>query len=124
MDNVPSVRRPQLDYKLVFDRMPGMCLILDPAFKIVAQNLAHADATFTAGKDVVGQHLFEVFPDNPDDSAVDGVSAVRQSLLNVLKTRQPDQMAIVRYDVQPSGGGKFETRFWKITNSPILGPDG
>lgn len=118
---IPTV---QLDYKLVFDLMPGMCLVLDPSFRIVAQNVAHADATLTRGKDVVGRHLFEVFPDNPGDSAVDGVSAVRRSLLNVLKTKQPDQMAIVRYDIEPPHGGKFETRYWQITNTPILGADG
>jgi PAS domain-containing protein len=119
-----AIPAPRLDYELVFDLMPGMCLVLDPSFRIVAQNLAHADATLTRGKDVVGRHLFEVFPDNPGDSAVEGVSAVRRSLLNVLKTKQTDQMPIVRYDVEPPGGGKFETRYWQITNTPILGDDG
>jgi PAS domain-containing protein len=117
-------QQPKLDYKLVFDLMPGMCLILDTAFNIVAQNVDHANATLTTGADVVGRYLFEVFPDNPNDSNAGGVSAVRQSLLNVLKTRQPDSMPIVRYDVQPRVAAKFETRYWKITNTPILGSDG
>ena len=38
-------------------------------------------ATLSAGKDVVGKMLFEVFPDNPNHSAADGASNVRASLL-------------------------------------------
>lgn len=115
-------RKP--DFEQVFALTPGMCLILDPSFNIVAQNEAHAKATLTTGADVVGRWLFEVFPDNPNNRNVDGVSAVRQSLLNVLKTRQPDVMPLVRYDVQPEEGGAFLPRYWAITNTPILGEDG
>jgi PAS domain-containing protein len=112
------------DYRIVFDLMPGMCLILDASFNIVAQNAEHARATLTAGTSIIGRWLFEVFPDNPDAADVNGVSAVRQSLLNVLRTRAPDVMPMVRYDVQPTRGGRFEARYWAITNTPILGDDG
>jgi PAS domain-containing protein len=111
------------DFKAVFDVMPGMCLILDTAFNIVAQNAEHAKATLSTAKNIVGRPLFEVFPDNPNDSGADGVSAVRRSLLNVLKTRQTDVMPIVRYDVQPEIG-RYQTRYWEITNTPMLGEDG
>ncbi len=125
MSNDQSVlsRPSQIDYKRVFDLMPGMCLVLDINFKILAQNRAHAEATLSSTKSVVGRGLFEVFPDNPGDYNANGVSAVRQSLLNVLKTRKADIMPIVRYDVQPSTG-KFQERYWAISNTPILGEDG
>ena len=117
-------RKPEsVDYKLVFDLLPGMCLVLDTAFNILAQNQEHARATLSIAKDVVGRNLFEAFPDNPHDSGATGVATVRQSLLTVLKTRQPDVMPIIRYDVQPALGG-FQTRYWAITNTPILGDDG
>ncbi len=119
----PTRSRDQLDYKLVFDHMPGMCLVLDPAFVIVAQNADHAKLTLSINKQVVGRGLFEVFPDNPNDSNADGVGAVRQSLLKVLKTREPDAMPVIRYDVQPDFGA-FQERYWAITNTPILGADG
>jgi PAS domain-containing protein len=113
----------QVDFELVFHLLPGMCLVLDPAFTILAQNQEHARATLSVGKDVVGQNLFAVFPDNPDYSAADGVSAVRASLLKVLKTRLPDAMPLNRYDVKPVRG-PYEVRWWQITNTPILGDDG
>jgi PAS domain-containing protein len=119
----PRVKPDALDYKLIFDMMPGMCLVLDTAFNILAQNAEHARTTLSVAKNVVGRNLFEAFPDNPYDSNASGVASVRQSLLNVLKTRQADVMPIIRYDVQPALGG-FETRYWAINNTPVLGDDG
>ena len=119
----PTGSRDVLDYQLVFRHMPGMCLVLDPAFIIVAQNEEHAKLTLSTDKQVVGRSLFEVFPDNPNDSNADGVSAVRQSLLKVLKTRAPDIMPVIRYDVQPDFGA-FQERYWAITNTPILDAQG
>ena len=112
-----------VDFELVFHLLPGMCLVLDPAFTILAQNEEHARATLTVDRNVVGQNLFAAFPDNPNHSAADGVSDVRASLLKVLKTRQTDAMPLIRYDVQPARG-PFQTRWWQITNTPILGEDG
>ena len=116
-------RLGELDYKLIFNAMPGMCLILDAAFNILAQNDDHARATLSVAKNVVGRNLFEAFPDNPYDSGASGVASVRQSLLKVLKTRQSDAMPIIRYDVQPALGG-FQERYWAIVNTPVLGEDG
>ena len=118
-----TLARDTLDYELVFKRMPGMCLVLDPAFTIVAQNEAHAQATLTADKQAVGKHLFAVFPDNPNHSAADGVSLLRASLLKVLKTRQEDVMPVIRYDVKGERG-PYQARWWQIVNTPILGEDG
>jgi len=124
MTSDPSARPAgQVDFELVFHLLPGMCLVLDPAFTILAQNAGHARATLSEGKNVVGQNLFAAFPDNPNHSAADGISNVRASLLKVLKTRAPDAMPLIRYDVKPAIG-PYQKRWWQITNTPILGDDG
>ena len=124
MSDVQSVlrRQAEIDFRLIFDLTPGMCLILDTSFNIIAQNEEHARATLTTSVNVVGRWLFEVFPDK-DDSRAAGVSLVRQSLLNVIITRKTDVMPIIRFDVQ-SELGDFQARYWAITNTPVLGPDG
>ena len=111
------------DFEQVFQNMPGLCLVLNPAFIIVAQNDEHARLTYTEGGSIVGQHVFAAFPDNPDDSGAMGVSRIRDSLLKVMKTRQADHLAMLRYDVKPPVG-PFETRYWSVTNVPLLGDDG
>ena len=117
----PPARK--VDYELVFKMMPGMCLVLDADFTIIAQNEEHAAATLSFAKGVVGQNLFAAFPDNPNHSAADGVALVRASLVKVLKTRAPDIMPVIRYDVQPDFGA-FQERYWAITNTPILDAQG
>ena len=124
MSDLQSVLRGQaeIDFRLIFDLTPGMCLVLDTSFNIIAQNEEHARATLTTSENVVGRWLFEVFPDK-DDSRAAGVSLVRQSLLDVLRTRKTDVMPIIRFDVQ-SKLGEFQARYWAITNTPVLGADG
>lgn len=122
-DQALLTRSAPPDYRLIFEAMPGMCLLLDTTFKIIAQNEEHAKATLTTDKSVIGKRLYEAFPDNPADLYDSGISAVRQSLLNVMKTGKRDVMPIIRYDVKPIGG-EFEERYWAITNSPVLGADG
>jgi hypothetical protein len=109
-----------LDYELVFQQMPGLCLVLDPAFMIVAQNEQHARITETQA---VGQNLFAAFPDNPNDSGAMGLAKLRASLLKVLKTRQADSLPMLRYDFKPARG-PYQIRYWSVTNVPILGEDG
>jgi len=108
------------DFELVFQKMPGLCLVLDPGFTIVAQNEEHARAT---KKSCIGQLVFAAFPDNPNDSGASGVASIRESLLRVLKTREADHLPMLRYDVKMPLG-PYETRYWSVTNTPILGEDG
>lgn len=108
------------DFERVFQKMPGLCLVLDPGFTIVAQNEEHARGT---GVDVVGEIVFAAFPDNPDHSGASGVAKIRDSLVRVLKTRETDHLPMLRYDVKPPGR-PFEIRYWTVTNIPILGDDG
>ncbi len=114
------------DFELIFERMPGMCLILDSGFRILAQNDAHARATMTKREETLGRSLYEVFPDNPNDRNADGLSLLRQSLVNVLKTRRPDILPNLKFDIErPSAeGGGFEVRYWRVVNAPILDADG
>lgn len=112
------------DFQQLFEKAPGLYLVLTPAFKIVAVSDAYANATMTTREGILGRALFEVFPDNPDDMGADGVSNLRASLLTVLKTRTPHKMEIQKYDIRDPDRGKFEVRYWAPLNTPVLGDDG
>ena len=114
---------PDLDFQAVFDLSPSLVLVLDPGFTIVAQNRAHARATLSEERGLVGTNLFAAFPDNPADSGAKGLAQLRASLLKVLKTRQADAIPPFRYDVR-GVRGPFEVRWWQVINTPILGEDG
>jgi PAS domain-containing protein len=115
-----SRTRDKPDFELVFNNMPGLCLVLDIAFNIVAQNDEHARVT---QQQSVGHNLFAAFPDNPDDSGAIGLAQMRQSLLKVLKTREADVLPMLRYDFKPARG-PYRKGHWSVVNAPILGEDG
>ena len=114
------------DFRAVFEQSACLQLLLDTSFIIVAVTDAYAKATMTVRENIVGHHLFEVFPDNPDYSHADGVSNLRGSLLRVVQTRVLDEMPIQKYDIpRPAEtGGGFEERYWRPRNWPILDADG
>ena len=79
----------------------------------------------TVRKEILGRRIFEVFPDNPDDPAADGVRNLEASLNRVLRNRAADLMAVQKYDIRrpESEGGAFEERYWSPVNSPVFGAD-
>ena len=112
---------PQPNYRSIFEGVPGLYLVLDPSLKIVAVSDAYCRATMTVRENIQGRGIFEVFPDNPDDPAATGVSNLRSSLERVLALRQPDAMAVQKYDVRSDAdGGVFEERYWSPLNTPVL----
>lgn len=117
-------RLPTSEFAGVFENAPGLYLVLDPSFTIVAANDAYCTATMSDRDAIVGRHLFEAFPDNPEDSSADGVENLRASLLKVLKSRQPDRMDIQKYDIPERQSGTFTERYWSSLNVPVLGADG
>lgn len=87
------------DFRMLFESVPDLYLILNPALSIVAVSDAYTHATLTRREDILGKGIFEVFPDNPDDPSAEGVRNLRASLLRVLQTLQPDSMPMQKYDI-------------------------
>jgi PAS domain S-box-containing protein len=106
----------------LFESLPGLYLVLTPEFKIVAVSDAYLQATMTERAKIIGQGLFEVFPDNPDEPAPTGEINLRASLNRVLEERVPHTMAIQKYDIRRPDG-VFEERYWSPINSPLLGAE-
>ena len=75
---------------------------------------------------VVGQALFHVFPDAPDDAgnpSNSGVMALRRSLAQVIASGKPHALPTQRYPVRtqgPDGVEQFVERFWNATSTPIF----
>lgn len=107
------------DFRALFQAVPSLYLVLKPDLIIAEASDAYLRATLTARQEIIGRHLFEVFPDNPDDPGADGVSNLRASLDRVLRLRRPDAMAVQKYDVRRADGS-FEEKYWSPLNTPLL----
>ena len=116
----------QPDFRLIFESAPGKYLILDPEWRIVAVSDAYLRATMTERGAILGRALFDVFPDNPDDPAADGVQNLRASLQRAATERRPDTMPVQKYDIRrpPEEGGGFEERYWSPINTPVFNAAG
>lgn len=114
------------DFRVLFEAVPGLYLVLTPQFKIVAASNAYLDATMTTRTQVLGRHMFEVFPDNPGDKAATGVRNLGASLQRVLQNKRSDSMAVQKYDLRrpPPHDQEFEERYWSPVNSAVLDDNG
>ena len=114
------------DFGALFRSLPDRYLVLDPSLRIVAVTDAYAEATMRAPAELVGLHIFEAFPDNPDDPETTGERNLRASIDRVRRTGQPDAMAVQKYDIprSESDGGGFQERYWSPRNYPLLDDEG
>ncbi|MGW2564478.1 PP2C family protein-serine/threonine phosphatase [Streptomyces sp. NPDC001514] len=115
----------EIDYAALFAATPSPYLVLGTDLVIVDVNDAYLQATGRTRDDLLGQHLFDAFPDNPEDPDADGVRNLNASLRRVLATREPDTMALQKYDIPIAyRPGEFEERWWSPINTPVLASDG
>lgn len=119
---INSIDLKHNDYRLIFESLPGLYLILFPDLRIAAVSDSYLKATNTKRDEILGRGIFDVFPDNPSDPNADGVGNLYTSLSFVLKEKIPNTMAVQKYDVRrpESEGGGFEEKYWSPMNSPIL----
>lgn len=116
---------PAVAASAVFTDSAAAYLLLDPTLRIVAVNDAYQVATRRPAEDVVGQELFDAFPDNPADPAATGVRNLGASLEQVLHTGAPHDMLVQRYDVRTgSSATEFVEKIWSPVNSPLLDEHG
>ncbi|MGI4865398.1 MAG: PAS domain-containing protein [Janthinobacterium lividum] len=105
----------------VFNAQPGATLLLTPDWVIVGASDDYLAATLTERDTIVGQHIFDAFPDNPQTPEANAVANVRASLIQVQATKQPHKMDPQHYDVpdrtQP---GRFVERYWQPCHTPVL----
>ncbi|WP_155060195.1 PP2C family protein-serine/threonine phosphatase [Streptomyces blattellae] len=114
-----------IDYRAVFEGLPGMVALLTPELVYVDANEDFLRLSRRKREQVVGRYIFDVFPENPDIPASKGMHNVQTSMRRVVATGQRDTMALQRYDVEaPERPGQWEERYWSPVNAPVFGPDG
>ena len=119
---VPTARR--IDFKELFESLPGRYLILDPDLAIIAVSDSYLSATRSRRDDLVGRNMFDVFPD--DDPMSGQVKALQASLDFVLTNLIEDTMSVQKFELRrPSNGSdESEARYWSPVNSPVLNAEG
>lgn len=109
-------------FKTLFYALPGLYLILDTKFTIIAVTDSYLTATKTKREKILGENVFVVFPDNPEEKDATGVTTLRASLNRVLSEKKADTLSIQKYDIRrpESEGGGYEERYWSPVNYPVF----
>jgi PAS domain S-box-containing protein len=109
----------KVDFRSLFESLPGMYYVLHPDFTIAAVSNLFLTETMTTREQLIGAHLFDIFPENPNDKDANGESSMRSSLKYVLEYKSSHTMAILKYDIR-TPDGIYEERYWSPVNHPVL----
>jgi PAS domain S-box-containing protein len=116
---------PSAEALRALETAPCMFLVLSPDLYILTASDLYLEAVEASRDAIIGKHIFEAFPDNPDYPEADGVQNINASLQEVLRTKKTHKMAVQRYDVPLQGQpGHFIIRYWSPTHTPVLSDDG
>ncbi len=118
--------RAALDFAAVFEASPNAYMLLDRELRYVAVNRAYLRVTASRAEDLLGRHILEAFPNEPEDPDNDSSRRLVASLEKVLATGEPDVLPMIRYRVpiDRDEPRRFETSVWSATHTPIEGADG
>ncbi len=114
-----------IDYRAIFNVLPGMLVVLDPAYVILDVNDCFAETTGRTRDQLIGREAFGIFPGNPADTGDTGSEEIRASFDRASSTAEPDVVRLVRYDIEDAGRPRvFEERYWSVVSTPLLDDDG
>jgi PAS domain S-box-containing protein len=106
----------QIDFEALFARSPNPYVVLDSTLSLVWMNDAYLRVTMRDRAGLIGQNMFAAFPSDPES---DSRRLLQRSFDQVLSTREPDEIALIRYDIRKPDGS-MDVRYWSATNTPIL----
>src|SRR6476659_1778764 len=115
-----SVNLDKVHRDPVFEAHPSPTVVLDTDFTIRAVNSAYLSATGRSEEELVDVHMFDAFPDNPEDPAADGVANLNRSLERVARSRREHNMWVQRYDILDALEGRWSKRYWSPLNAPVI----
>ena len=109
----------EINFKAIFEEAPGLILVLNPSFTILAISDAYVEATYTKREDLVGKNFFDVFQESKNTTAL---AETKASLEYVLKNKKPHLIPMLRMEIK-NLAGVIEEKYWNPINKPILTKD-
>lgn len=95
-------------------------LLLDADLRIRGVNGTYQTVSMRQRDELLGQFVFDAFPEDPADEQADGCSQLEASLEAAMRRRATDSMPIVRYDIiDPCDPGVFTPKLWSCTNTAV-----
>lgn len=104
---------------------PSLVLLPDaPKFTIIEANAVYLEVTNFKREDLVGKGIFEAFLENVEDHTSEGMKHLTTSLTTVVQTKKSHKMAVQKHNIPIRGTTKFQVKYWKPENIPLIGESG
>ena len=95
-------------------------LLLDSDLRIRGVNGTYQSVCMRQREELIGEFVFDVFPDDPADTNASGSARLSASIDAALRRRGADSMPIVRYDItDPRDPDVFMPKLWACTNAAV-----
>jgi hypothetical protein len=96
-------------------------VLLDRGLRVRSVSTAYEHVTLRKHGELIGQFLFEAFPDDPNDAQASGTSHLTASFETAMRSGHTHNMQILRYDIpEPTAPDKFLPKVWSPSNSPLI----
>lgn len=107
----------------VDDHIATPVVALDLSFRIRAVNSTYEQTMRRTRSELIGEKLFDVFPDNPDDPHANGNDKLAADFETVLSSKSTVS-TVQRYDI-PDGteAGGFIPKVWVPEHMPVIDGD-
>lgn len=109
-----------IDFEKLLAQSPNPYVVLNQDFVMVWMNDAYLDVTMRTREGLTGRNIFEAFPSDPDSESH---RLLETSLERTRSTGKPDEIALIRYDIERPDGG-MDVRYWSATHTPLCNEKG
>jgi PAS domain S-box-containing protein len=109
-----------IDFKTLMTLSPNPYVLLDRDLTIVWMNDAYLRVTGRSHGELISRPMFDAFPSDP---ASESHRLLKGSFERVIRTRQADELALIRYDIEKQDGA-MDARYWSATHTPLQDASG
>ena len=114
-------------YLSIFKAIPLPAILIRanaPDFTVEDCNDAYTEMSGKSVKELVGNNLFELFPNNPEDPISNSVEELTKLFNEVIETGRENSKNIQRYDIEVGNSGIFEERYYNQKHTPVFNENG
>jgi two-component system, sensor histidine kinase len=109
----------------IFEAQAEAGFIVSQDLRILGVTDSLLKETLTIRESIVGQYVFDVFPDNPGAPDASSTATLKEVFQQVFTEGEPYKLEAQRYDIaDPENTGSFIERYWNTNTIPILNEEG
>ena len=108
-----------VNFRDIFDCSPTPLMLMSVDLTIVDMNRSYIAAVGRTRDSLVGRHIFDAFPSTGETHR-----ALRDSLMRVVRTGEPDVLPVLRYPIPVPDETAIEDRYWSCSHVAVRDADG